>query len=313
MTSLALRKWPFSSGSERMVMRSAPFGPFGGGFRHAVVDGAEVLVDLHRLEAGWRGILQVLNDPHAARVVEGDRDRLTHVRLGSDELDFESVGDFHALEGVVGREALGGEPAGADGADQRGGEAGGAETGHGRVLGGAGRRRGAGSGIQGIVRRGGRRGKRDEPPIRGAGRKAVRPTPRATGVCRPYRGGPLTGPHRRRRADRARQGFVGGRWARAGRKRRHGGPRGLMDCRRVYHAGRRLGRPTGSANGCQWRPAGDRASGSRPPPGHGTDEERRATRALGPAAVDRARAIVRTTNAVRRARALAGLPGELSW
>ena len=166
-----------------------PFRPLRRRLRHAVVDGAQVLVDLDRLESGGSRILQVLNDPHAARVVEGDRDRLADVRLGGDELDLQVVGDLHALDGLLGREALGGESAGAGGADQRGGEASEAEAVHRRILGSAGRRRGGGSGIQSIVRRGGRGDKREglrsaarvRGPIRRAVRKAVRPTRRALG------------------------------------------------------------------------------------------------------------------------------------
>ena len=89
-----------------------PLRPLRRRLRHAVVDGAQVLIDLDRLEAGGSGILQILDDPHAALVVEGHRDRLTDFRLGGDELDLQAVGDLHALDGVLRREALGGKTAG---------------------------------------------------------------------------------------------------------------------------------------------------------------------------------------------------------
>ena len=78
-------------------MRSAPFGPLRRRLGHAVVDGARVAVDLDPLQAGGVGILQVLDDPEPAAVVELDGDRLADHRLGGDELDREAVGRPHLL------------------------------------------------------------------------------------------------------------------------------------------------------------------------------------------------------------------------
>jgi hypothetical protein len=50
--------------------------------------------------------LQVLEDPQAALVVEADGDRLPDVRLARDELNLETLGDLHALDGVFGRKSL---------------------------------------------------------------------------------------------------------------------------------------------------------------------------------------------------------------
>ena len=51
-------------------MRSSPFGPCGGGSGTRSQIGAQVLVLLDRLEAGGVGVLQVLQDPHPAALVE---------------------------------------------------------------------------------------------------------------------------------------------------------------------------------------------------------------------------------------------------
>ena len=94
--SFDLRHRPFSSGSEQDGDAVGPLRPLRRRLRDAVVNGAQVLIDLDRLEAGGVGILQVLNDPHPAAVVEGDRHRLADHRLGGDDLDLEAVGDLHA-------------------------------------------------------------------------------------------------------------------------------------------------------------------------------------------------------------------------
>ena len=88
-----------------MVMRSAPR-PLRRRLRHAVVDGAEILIDLDRLQSGRIGILQILNDPKTAAIVEGHRYRLANRRLAGDELDLETVGDLHAFDRLFGGVAL---------------------------------------------------------------------------------------------------------------------------------------------------------------------------------------------------------------
>jgi hypothetical protein len=71
-----------------------------------VVLGAEELIDFDRLQAGGSRVLQVLEYPQAALVVEADGNRLPDVRLAGDELDLESHGHLHALDGVFGRKSL---------------------------------------------------------------------------------------------------------------------------------------------------------------------------------------------------------------
>ena len=77
--------------SSRILIRSAPEAA-GRRFGHPVVLGAEVLVDRHRLEPGRIGILQVLDDPEPAALVEAGRHRLPHHRLGREDLDVKPVG-----------------------------------------------------------------------------------------------------------------------------------------------------------------------------------------------------------------------------
>ena len=97
-----------------------PFGPLRRRLGDAVVDGAQVLILLDRLEARRVGVLQVLHDPHPAALVEGDAHRLADHRLGGDGLDREAGRELHPLEGFVGREALGDEARAGDQREQEG-------------------------------------------------------------------------------------------------------------------------------------------------------------------------------------------------
>ena len=54
---------------------------------HAVVLGPRVAIHLHPLQPGGIRILQILDDPQPARIVELDGHRLPHQRLGGHELD----------------------------------------------------------------------------------------------------------------------------------------------------------------------------------------------------------------------------------
>ena len=56
---------------------------------HPVVLGAKILVDGDRLQPRRIGILQVLDDPEPAALVEAGRKRLPHHRLGREDLDVE--------------------------------------------------------------------------------------------------------------------------------------------------------------------------------------------------------------------------------
>jgi hypothetical protein len=60
-----------------------------------VVDGPRIAVDLHPLESGRIGILQILHDPQPAPIVEFDANRLADMRLGRHEIDGKPVGNRH--------------------------------------------------------------------------------------------------------------------------------------------------------------------------------------------------------------------------
>ena len=105
--SFDLRKTPFSSGSERIVMRSSPFGPCGGGSGHLVPDRAQVLVLLDRLQprvvAGTGGIAAPTCRPRSSKLM------LTGWRIiGSlaTQRGREALGQLHPLDGFLGRVAL---------------------------------------------------------------------------------------------------------------------------------------------------------------------------------------------------------------
>ena len=74
---------PSPSVSSQMVIRSAPLGPSRWWFGDLGIDGPRPAVHLHALEPGGRRVLQVLDGPEPAAVVELDEDRLADVRLGS--------------------------------------------------------------------------------------------------------------------------------------------------------------------------------------------------------------------------------------
>src|SRR5262249_22585216 len=78
-----------------------PLGPLGRRLRDAIVNGAEILIDLDRLESGWRRVLQILDNPHPPAVVEADADRLAHVRLGCHELYLKPFGHLEPLERLI--------------------------------------------------------------------------------------------------------------------------------------------------------------------------------------------------------------------
>jgi len=73
---------------------------------HAVVFGAQVAVDIDGLQAGRVRILQVLDDPHPAAVVEGHGDGLPHVGFGGEQFDVEAVGHFEPPLGLCWRKGL---------------------------------------------------------------------------------------------------------------------------------------------------------------------------------------------------------------
>ena len=73
----------------------------------AVVGGPRVAIDRDPLQPGGVGILQILDDPEPAPVVELDRHRLADQRLGRDEADFQAVGDGHPPGRLLGGIALG--------------------------------------------------------------------------------------------------------------------------------------------------------------------------------------------------------------
>ena len=67
-----------------------------------VVFGAKILIDADRLEPGGRRILEVLDHPHPAALVERDGQRLPNFRFVGDELHFEAVGNFHVVQRLLG-------------------------------------------------------------------------------------------------------------------------------------------------------------------------------------------------------------------
>ena len=79
------------------------FGAFRRRLGDAVINGAQVLIDLDRLEAGRVRILQILNDPDAAAVVKGHGHRLADRRLRGDQANAKTVGHFHVLRGFFRR------------------------------------------------------------------------------------------------------------------------------------------------------------------------------------------------------------------
>ena len=62
--------------------------------RDLVVDGAPDTVVADHLQSGGEGILEVLNDPEPASLVEGDRDGLANDRLGQNQIELEITGNL---------------------------------------------------------------------------------------------------------------------------------------------------------------------------------------------------------------------------
>ncbi len=78
-----------------------PLGPSRRRLRHPVVDGSRIAVNLDSLETGGVRILQVLDDPQAAAIVEFDGHRLPHHRLAGNKLDLQAIGQGHAFGRLV--------------------------------------------------------------------------------------------------------------------------------------------------------------------------------------------------------------------
>src|SRR4051794_35292907 len=57
-----------------------------------------MLVVADDLQAGWKRILQILDDPHAAAVVKAHVQRLCNDGLGCDEVNCKSIGGMKLLE-----------------------------------------------------------------------------------------------------------------------------------------------------------------------------------------------------------------------
>ena len=83
-----------------------PSGPLRWRFGDAGIDRARPAVHLHSLEPGGCRVLQVLDGPEPAAVVELDEDRLANVRLGRVEVHGQSVGRHHPGRGHVRSKAL---------------------------------------------------------------------------------------------------------------------------------------------------------------------------------------------------------------
>ena len=98
--SFALSARPSPSVSSRIVILSAPRGPLRGRLGHAVVLGAQIPIDLDRLQPGRGRILQILNDPHPAAIVERHRHRLAHLGLAGEQLDGETLGHLEMALGL---------------------------------------------------------------------------------------------------------------------------------------------------------------------------------------------------------------------
>ena len=81
-------------------------GPLRRRFGNAGIDGARKAVHLHSLEPGGVRVLQVLDRPEPAPVVELDEDRLSNVRLGREEVHRHSVGRDHPGRGRFRSKAL---------------------------------------------------------------------------------------------------------------------------------------------------------------------------------------------------------------
>ena len=85
-------------------------GPLRRRFGNAGIDGARPAVHLHSLEPGGGRVLQVLDRPEPAPVVELDEDWLSNVRLGRVEVHGQSVGRDHPGRGRFRSKALRARP-----------------------------------------------------------------------------------------------------------------------------------------------------------------------------------------------------------
>ena len=74
-------------------------------FGHPIVNRARPPIDLHALQPGRVGVLQVLNRPDPTAIIALHEDGLPHIRFGREELHGEPIGGFHPLRGFRGSEA----------------------------------------------------------------------------------------------------------------------------------------------------------------------------------------------------------------
>ena len=87
-------------------MRSSPFGPCGGGSGTLSQIVRRYWSCLTGFRPGGVRVLQVLQHPHPAAVVEADAHRLADHRLAGDARRREALGQLHPLDGFLGREPL---------------------------------------------------------------------------------------------------------------------------------------------------------------------------------------------------------------
>lgn len=74
---------------------------------HAVVNRTQIVIDLHHLEPGRIGILQILNDPHPPAAIELHRDRLLDLGLAGEQLDLEARRNAEVLQSFFRRQTTG--------------------------------------------------------------------------------------------------------------------------------------------------------------------------------------------------------------
>src|SRR5947209_7578768 len=94
----------FIGGENRQAIR--PLGPARRWLGQLVPNSAQILIYFYRLEAGWCWVLEILQHPQPATIVEGNRQRLSNFRLRCHKLDFETRGDLHATQRLLRRESL---------------------------------------------------------------------------------------------------------------------------------------------------------------------------------------------------------------
>ena len=76
------------------------------GFGNTVITCARIAIDLDSLETFRVGVLQILNHPQTASVIVFDADWLAYKRLGSDDLNLESIRNRHSSDSLVGAQSL---------------------------------------------------------------------------------------------------------------------------------------------------------------------------------------------------------------